>query len=399
MDQLTLSCRVLTPLFMSGPNPGWAELRPPSFRGALRFWYRAADPDYQKMEPLLFGGVGDNRGQGSMLLRLAVDNKPPTAISWDQLRVERFTEGSGRATKNGLIYLGFPFQMRNNNRENVNAIRPGYEFRMHCLVKFPSKSAEDQERLRRGVAAAWWLLAHLGGLGSRSRRGFGSLVLRQWQVEPEQNWPELAALPLLASLDSPQEAREGLERGLATIRQWFGDWKNNIAHPHLGPHFRHELLMGPLGPHDLLLQPERQWDVLLAAMGKHMQAFRLRRAPDYARVKVHLQGDHIQMAPERTTFGLPLTFRFSSVKGKNAMFLPYDSRQYTTFQRHGSLLWLRPVALGEVLHPLYTRLDGAIPGMRPPTTLSRGTRPLMPPGDNAMDRYLDTLKAGKGKHA
>ena len=41
MEQLQLTCEVVTPLFCPGADQLRPEIRPPSGRGAMRFWYRA----------------------------------------------------------------------------------------------------------------------------------------------------------------------------------------------------------------------------------------------------------------------------------------------------------------------------------------------------------------------
>lgn len=41
MKELSFKLQVITPLFLSGAQQKEAELRPPSIRGALRFWFRA----------------------------------------------------------------------------------------------------------------------------------------------------------------------------------------------------------------------------------------------------------------------------------------------------------------------------------------------------------------------
>ena len=41
MGEYTFDLQVVTPLFSSGYNRRAVEIRPPSVRGALRFWFRA----------------------------------------------------------------------------------------------------------------------------------------------------------------------------------------------------------------------------------------------------------------------------------------------------------------------------------------------------------------------
>lgn len=43
MLKLTVTLETVTPLFLGGADPrGEPELRPPAFRGTLRYWLRAA---------------------------------------------------------------------------------------------------------------------------------------------------------------------------------------------------------------------------------------------------------------------------------------------------------------------------------------------------------------------
>jgi CRISPR-associated protein Cmr1 len=41
MKTITFSCETITPMFLSGADGQKPELRPPSIKGALRFWWRA----------------------------------------------------------------------------------------------------------------------------------------------------------------------------------------------------------------------------------------------------------------------------------------------------------------------------------------------------------------------
>ena len=41
MEVMQFRLQVVTPLFLSGADQAKAELRPPTIRGALRFWFRA----------------------------------------------------------------------------------------------------------------------------------------------------------------------------------------------------------------------------------------------------------------------------------------------------------------------------------------------------------------------
>lgn len=59
LTQLRIRYRVVTPAFLGGADPSCAELRPPSIKAALRFWYRAVDPEFAKRD-VQKGAVREN---------------------------------------------------------------------------------------------------------------------------------------------------------------------------------------------------------------------------------------------------------------------------------------------------------------------------------------------------
>lgn len=389
VQAVTLEFEVLTPLFLGGADMAVPELRPPSLKGLMRFWYRAVAPDFMTSEPELFGGVGPGRGQSGVLL--SIDGAVPrSGPGWQDFNAGRFSQGNGTHTRNGLIYLGFPFQMRKERQ----AIPPGHAFSLRCVLpRANGRNPDHDQKMRRAVIAACWLLGHFGGAGSRSRRGFGSLALRNWRPE-RGDWPELDALKLVANAAGPAEARAQLDQGLATLRGWFGAWDPSASagqrppHPHFGGAAHHKLLDSAV--------PRADWARGLAEMGAEMQKFRLRRAPDYQNVKdLVAKNRSLDAAPTRSAFGLPLKFQYSSVRGKPVTFVPFNDEKRLSFERHGSLLFLRPLAVGPSLFPLYLRLDGAVPGQDPPVAIRGESRSLRVAQTNAMDDFFDSLPAAR----
>ncbi|MDW8109975.1 MAG: type III-B CRISPR module RAMP protein Cmr1, partial [Candidatus Kryptonium sp.] len=41
MHEITLSCSVITPMFMAGADGRTPEIRPSEFKGMMRWWWRA----------------------------------------------------------------------------------------------------------------------------------------------------------------------------------------------------------------------------------------------------------------------------------------------------------------------------------------------------------------------
>lgn len=429
--QLVVRYRVITPTFLGGAEIADAELRPPSLKGALRFWYRAVDPEALTRtgdkkgkvgkgpvrESLLFGATEQGAGQSKVLLSLdkpQVGYFPATDIKWDQ-----FAVGNGRRVKNGLSYLGYPLRPRRDDHPDDvrKALMPGSRFGVRLLVRpFVPRHDDDDaastaahrltEREARGLVAATWLLGHVGGLGARSRRGFGTLAIDGWEAKgPDKAMFEAAmgALPLGSRLAGREAWEDAWSRARATFEQWFGGWPESAGdappHPHLGRRTR----VSVLGEH----LPLDAWPGALNRAGRILQDFRALRQPDYDMVKAHLLqlakepgGARLRAAPPRVAFGLPLTFRFGSIPNQRhgVTFVPYpkelEGATEPYAERMGSLLFIRLLALGDGLHSAFFRLDGALPGVGDHLVGERfrGGKALAPPASNALDEFMSTLE-------
>jgi CRISPR-associated protein Cmr1 len=186
--------RVTTPMFCGGANGQNAELRAASFKGVLRFWWRAcAWPRYRgdleqirKAEANLFGSP--ETGQSRVWLRL-------------DLRAEPSKRPGDKVLKPaGVKYLGFGLSAsdrskvrgggeRDGGRAEPGRGRRGQE-RRDCLAEsfdlqvrllYRGVDPADIESLEQAVTA----LGMVGGMGARSRRGFGSLTLTTLQLAGE----------------------------------------------------------------------------------------------------------------------------------------------------------------------------------------------------------------------
>jgi CRISPR-associated protein Cmr1 len=144
------------------------------------------------------------------------------------------------------------------------------------------------------------------------------------------------------------------------------------------------------------------WEETLDAAGRSFQDFRVRRPPDYENVKQALgTGRAPANAPERTAFGLPLAFRYTSLgrDAGEAEFVP--RRDGPERKRHASLLRIRVTRLGDRLHPLFVRMAGALPGTEPAADMLRrrkGERPeraeLEPATTDLLDTFMNELSRG-----
>ncbi|MBA4551288.1 type III-B CRISPR module RAMP protein Cmr1 [Thermoactinomyces vulgaris] len=184
--RITARFRVMTPLKLHGAyNKGKkpiVELRIPSIKGALRYWYRAANPHYKKtVEPLgitqeeyLFGGANGKAGQSAFLMRFL--EKP---------------KGKG----NSDFYKDKSFEI---------------EFLLRPNFKQGKKPDPDW----RGLLASIWLLGHFGGVGAKVRRGYGMIALEKWEAK---NCEKLQSMidndfPILHNAKSFEDWEENLTR-------------------------------------------------------------------------------------------------------------------------------------------------------------------------------------------
>lgn len=178
---ITASYKIVTPMFMGGadqtPEDG---VRPPSVKGALRFWWRALNwgeirsnknndedalKELHQQEALLFGSANDNDrkvGQGKFLLRTTLSKE----------KIER-----PKLAGLGLQYL--LGQGLYNFKEGLlrDAITEG-NIRIDCVLH-PSITMEQKEQLEQALL----IFGLLGCLGSRARKGFGSISIQHINSE------------------------------------------------------------------------------------------------------------------------------------------------------------------------------------------------------------------------
>lgn len=168
MRTIEATYRITTPMFCSGADQTRAELRLPSFKGVLRFWWRAMSfgrvgsslEELKRAESALFGSAGG--GQSRVLLRL----RPPQ-LGGDALGEPRhFSPG----TWEGYAGYGLTDAKERRCRQFV---RPGTTFTVTAL------GSRLDERDREGLRKALICVGMLGGMGGRSRKGWGSLTLQR----------------------------------------------------------------------------------------------------------------------------------------------------------------------------------------------------------------------------
>lgn len=186
---------VVTPLFCAGADSKTPEVRLPGFKGVLRYWWRAlawsrcgGDLEViRREEDRLFGSAGG--GQSRVLMRWASPPEP-TPIPVDEVLKVR---AGGEVVGDGARYLGYGVMeaFPRKNKRTGQRTAAGQLTRA-CLAPFDftvqmrGRDLNEQEltSLRDALVA----LGILGGLGAKSRKGYGSLVLRDLRVNGQARW-------------------------------------------------------------------------------------------------------------------------------------------------------------------------------------------------------------------
>lgn len=208
---------VLTPLFNRGAYQDTPEIRVPSIRGMVRWWFRAlgATPDEEKA---VFGGM---KGFG---------NRLKNEVRASQL-VFRITQVQARpAPHPGLPTLP---HKRGGQASPQAAFLPGARFRLEVFSRFGALDPQLQQKVENALQV--WLL--LGALGLRANRGGGNVwpadgtapktaaELRQRLDQCGCNWPVmLAGREIGASIEELRQAATDTKNGLPEI---FGQASRN----------------------------------------------------------------------------------------------------------------------------------------------------------------------------
>jgi CRISPR-associated protein Cmr1 len=296
---------LITPLFGGGVEPREADpvsvVRATEVRGQLRFWWRALRgwqakgslEELRNLEGALFGSAGEGGAS-------------PVAVEVEVLERGEDVEVAqyGRAVQ---WYLGFPLR----GEGGWALVKKSVAFRLR--LRFPErvKSLNLAEELE----AALWAWETFGGIGARTRRGFGAL-LREGASPPTE-----------------EEIREGLGRYAREE-----GWPYGVSH---------------LTPQSLVRVVSLSWKEL----AERYQAFRQARPrgnsrspgrslwpePDEIR---RLTGRHAPTHPPRhpvrkfprAHFGLPIIFHF-----KDRGDPPDTTLKLPEAERRASPLLFRPL--------------------------------------------------------
>ena len=181
MYSVNFDLEIITPLFMAGADGRTPELRPPSFKGMMRFWWRAmkAEDDIKKLaneEASILGGTGSTERKSK--IQVTIPQKPKLQTEDDLLSEIGFLKNDKRITKQEYGGIGYLLYSTYTLKDKGMPVLRGY---IKPDQKFDFALKAMTEEATNHALASLWLAIYLGGFGTRSRRGGGNLAVSDVQ--------------------------------------------------------------------------------------------------------------------------------------------------------------------------------------------------------------------------
>jgi len=177
VEKLYYTLEIVTPLFLGGAYPLKAELRTPSLKGVLRFWWRAVYgpqiiqnrqknvgvEELKKREAEIFGSQ-DSKSKIGIAVS-TVDKLEPT-----NKRLPKGIEDTAENYRLGIIdYLSYGLSKKEYIPPSNSIIISLYLYGLN-----ENKKNELIKTLK--------ILHRFGGLGARTRNGFGNLYCKELEL-------------------------------------------------------------------------------------------------------------------------------------------------------------------------------------------------------------------------
>ena len=184
----TYRCELLTPMIMSGADQSKAELRAPSIKGALRWWWRALNPtppgadgkyhDLRAKEYAIFGGVhGEVAQKSKVSLHVAWETPESELVekSGDDQEIANWvpTKAGGQRPDSSkpITFLAFgAYQMGDSTARTLILPKTRSNKPTSFLISFKCDAAFWDE-----IEPAIKAMLTFGGFGLKHRNGFGQV--------------------------------------------------------------------------------------------------------------------------------------------------------------------------------------------------------------------------------
>lgn len=325
MKYLDFESEILTPMFLGGAETRIRpELRAPSIRGAMRYWHRTISVAAENEDGLnrLKDNESDIFGTTEKGSAVAVRISSVRSLEVETFRKDRaLRTPEGDFLPSGKDYLlwsmaasGQPGTPRYQPAREY--IKPGTQF----TIRLQSWNSQADETLVK-AAASFWLLANLGGLGSRVNRGAGS-----FEIIGASSIDKLT-FKRCCSIDELCEYLSSGIRQCLHIVSGSETWKEFREEP------EYDVLAPSIAEIWVVSSSQKGWANALEALeglGAKLRDYRSYRSPigraDHDQVLKWIEGGGSPPPIRRAVFGLPIPFRYSD-GGPSDVIIPKDGNR------------------------------------------------------------------------
>lgn len=286
--EFTCTLELVTPAFLAGAEQGAddCDLRPATLRGLLRWWWRtmhAGHVDARTLSQLESAVWGNTSLGGAVQIRIRRVSKI-TPYLYDKQAIKTQNElpsPQDRKSMPGLWYFSFGMDdVRRDERGQKRRFQryffsPGTKWQIRLIAR-PSVyqivnekgkvireiPLPDPQILLQQAEAALWLLCQYGGVGSKSRKGYGCLAmpaeLASLTIDQCKKWAaefrDICGIGKGPGCDSPwlEDMLETEEIPTAWSNYWFVLDRIGAAAQEFAKQYQHSLAKKALGlPRDI----------------------------------------------------------------------------------------------------------------------------------------------------
>jgi len=307
-------------MFLGGAD-NEPDLRPPSIKGAMRYWWRAMHGhlSIEKLKEKESDIFGNTEQRSKVILRCKT--------SEDLKRKQKpFEKNMGT----GIAYLFYSMDM--NNRQYFDNI----EFEV--ILKSKKKDKDKDKDVLKEAAYAFWLLANLGGIGSRSRRGGGSFVITGIETDGDLGFDFMSG-----ARDADAWIRD-LKKGIEIIKHSTGIYSIQSK-----TRFNSFQNVGIYLVDESFDKAENALDFI----GQKYKSFRESKKDDAHNIEQYIENNKPIKAIEKASLGLPISYKV----GYRTIVAKPDSDDYN---RSASSLLISIVQINGKCYPLLVNFNSKI---------------------------------------
>jgi len=180
---IQIPLKLISPAFLRGASDAsQGELRVATLRGMLRWWWRylfrsiMTEAALKQLESEVWGSASTRPPQASMItLRLIKTPIQNRAMPFDkEAKAKQMPRSFNQNRTAGIAYLSYGMDERSKDEtKRRSVLEPGAEWTLELTAR--ANRILSAEQILEHAKLAITALCNFGGVGSRSRKGFGSL--------------------------------------------------------------------------------------------------------------------------------------------------------------------------------------------------------------------------------